>query len=225
MTENENPSGVRCGLADDDPLVRRTLKALLRPETGVEVVWTAADGQQAVEQCLSDPVDVLLTDISMPVLDGIATLEEVTASCPDTAVVMLTAFDTIDYVHRALNAGARGFLSKADPPEVIAAALRNAKAGEFVFSQSPTAVMVAAVVEQPGPVVHHRSDGGGQVSLTRREMDVLQLVARAQQNKQIARALGISAATVKTHLSTIMGKIGVSDRVGAAVWALEHGIR
>lgn len=238
---------VRVGIADDDAFVRQALSALLTPAMGLEIQWAVADGAQALAAATeaASPIDVLLLDMQMPVLDGLATLVEMRAQVPTLPVVMLTTFDAGEQIMAALERGARGYFVKDDDPALIAAGLRSVVSGGFAFSPTASAAVVSgflasgfpqtasAPVPTPtttrppttsAPAIAEPTRGPGGALLTERETAVLVLITQSLSNKQIAQRLNVSDATVKSHVSTIISKLGVADRVGAAVWAYRNGL-
>lgn len=198
-------------LADDHSLVRAGLAALLASAPGLRVVGEAADGAQAVELTDSLRPDVVLMDLSMPVMDGVAATREVMRRRPGAAVVVLTSFSDHERVTEALQAGAVGYLLKDCDPRDLVAAVRSAARGE-----SPLDPRVARVL-----LPHARPTSPAE-GLSGRELEVLLLVAKGLANKQVARSLGISERTVKAHLGRVFRQIGVADRTSAALWAREH---
>ncbi len=228
-------SPIRVGLADDDAFVRRALSVLLAAAPGIHVAWVATDGREALESInQQEPVDVVLLDMQMPNVDGLQVLEELSKAAEATrpVVVMLTTFGSTESVVEALKHGARGYFVKDDDPVLIAAGLRSAVAGAFAFSPTASKAFVEAL-QHLAPAGEPTDKGqtqmpglpvAGQTNLTGREEEVLRLMAQSLSNKQIARRLSISEATVKTHVSVVISKLGVPDRVGAAVWAYQHGL-
>jgi DNA-binding NarL/FixJ family response regulator len=198
-------------LADDHGLVRAGLAGLLRSTDDLEVVGEAADGEQAVALAMELRPDVILMDLSMPALDGVAATRRVTAELPDTHVVVLTSFSDRPRVDQALHAGAVGYVLKDCDPRDLLAAVRAAAQGH-----APIDPRVARAL-LPSPQPADPADG-----LSAREVEVLRLVARGMANKQIGRALGISESTVKVHVGNIFRRIGVADRTSAALWARDH---
>ena len=211
---------LRVLVADDQDLVRTGLAMILDAQPGIEVVAQAADGRQAVELARRHRPDVCLVDIRMPELNGI----EVTRALagPDVAeplaVVVITTFDLDEYVHEALRAGARGFLLKDAGPELLVQALQAAANGDALISPSITArllsVFAGTVITAPAQPIE---------PLTEREEEVLATVARGRTNAEIAAELHISLSTVKTHLASLMAKLGARNRVEIAMWAYETG--
>jgi len=204
---------IRLLIADDHAVVREGLERLVATFEGVELVGAAANGQEAVDRCRAAEPDVLLMDIEMPVLDGIAATRAIAAAQPDVAVVVLTSFSDRDQILQALDAGAVGYLLKDAEPDEIAKAVRAAARGEAPLDpRAGRALLSARVASSP-------LDG-----LSERERDVLRLVARGLPNKLIARELSISEKTVKTHLTSVFRTIGVTDRTQAALWAERNGL-
>ena len=204
---------IRLLIADDHAVVREGLQRLVATFEGVELVGAAANGQEAVDRCRAAEPDVLLMDIEMPVLDGIAATRAIAAAQPDVAVVVLTSFSDRDQILQALDAGAVGYLLKDAEPDEIAKAVRAAARGEAPLDpRAGRALLSARVASSP-------LDG-----LSERERDVLRLVAQGLPNKLIARELSISEKTVKTHLTSVFRTIGVTDRTQAALWAERNGL-
>ncbi|WP_148572866.1 response regulator [Nocardioides caldifontis] len=211
---------VRVVVADDQQLIRAGFVRLLEPEPDVEVVGEAADGRAAVELCRTARPDVVLMDIRMPVLDGIAATREVTAST-GARVVVLTTYDRDEYVFSALEAGASGFLLKDAPPEELVRAIHVVAAGESLLAPAVTTRLVGELVAARA---RHRDAERQLARLTPREREVLPLLARGLSNAEIAARLHLGETTVKTHVAAVLDKLGVRDRVQAVVFAYEAGI-
>ena len=204
---------IRLLIADDHAVVREGLERLVATFDGVELVGAAANGQEAVDRCRASEPDVVLMDIEMPVLDGIAATRAIAAAQPDVAVVVLTSFSDRDQILRALDAGAVGYLLKDAEPDEIAKAVRAAARGEVPLDpRAGRALLSARGASSP-------LDG-----LSEREREVLRLVAQGLPNKLIARELSISVKTVKTHLTSVFRTIGVTDRTQAALWAERNSL-
>jgi DNA-binding NarL/FixJ family response regulator len=212
---------VRVLLADDHALFRSGLRAVLDTQPDLECVGEAADGREAVRQIAALQPDVAVLDIRMPGLDGLTAAEAV-LDRPDvrTRVLVLTTYDHDEHVHRALRAGASGFLLKSLPPEELASAIRVAARGDAVIDPSVTRRLAhrlaSGLVAAAGPPELER--------LTARERQVLRLVAEARSNAEIALLLHVGEETVKTHVSRILSKLGLRDRIHAAVFAHRHGL-
>jgi len=209
-------------LVDDDALVRSALRLILGGDPAITVVGEACDGQEGVALVESLRPDVVLMDIRMPRLDGLAATERALALQPDLVVVVLTTFDTDDMVLSALRLGARGFLLKDTPPADLVAAVRAAAAGQPMLSPSVTGQLIAAVAAT-GP----RQDAEARArlaTLTEREHEVALAVASGQSNAEIAASLFMSVATVKSHVGRLFGKLGVENRVQVAICVHEAGL-
>jgi DNA-binding NarL/FixJ family response regulator len=215
-------------IADDQALVRAGFRLILKT-AGIEVVAEAADGEQAVAAVLEHRPDVVLMDIRMPHLDGIEATERILAAgaaAADTRIIILTTFDLDRYVYAALAAGASGFLLKDVTPEHLIAAVQLVRTGDALLAPSITRRLVEAYAPRLAAVGPNEArPGGGDLSaLTPRELEVLCLVARGMSNAEIAAALTLSEATVKTHVARILTKLGLRDRVQAVVLAYETGL-
>ncbi len=208
-------------IADDQGMVRAGFRSLLAAEPDLEVVGEAANGQEVMDVVRRLEPDVTLMDIRMPVLDGIAATRLLLADGARTRVLVLTTFDLDEYVFDALRAGASGFLLKDAPAEELAAAIRVVAAGDSLLAPGVTRRVIDAFVRRPAParVADTRLTG-----LTRREVEVLGLLARGLSNLDIAQRLFVSEATVKTHVSNVLAKLGLRDRVQAVIFAYEHGV-
>ena len=218
----EAGSGVRpisVLVADDQEIVRSGLTMILEAQQGIEVVGQAADGSEAVELARRQRPDVCLFDIRMPIVDGIEATRRLAGPgvADPMAVVVITTFDLDEYVYAALKAGARGFLLKDAGPELLTQAIRAAAGGDALIAPRVTARLLqrfadgAASTPPPEPID----------ALTEREEEILMTVARGRTNREIAEELHISLSTVKTHIASLMTKLGVRNRVEVAMWAYE----
>jgi DNA-binding NarL/FixJ family response regulator len=212
---------VRVLIVDDDDLMRAGLKSVLASDDSIQVVGEIGDGREAVESTREHRPDVVLMDIRMPGLDGIAATRDVLAATPNVKVVMLTTFEDDDYIFGALNAGASGFLLKRTRPEELIAAIHTIAAGDSLLSPSVTRRVIDRMAREPPVEVtsSRRLD-----SLTPREREVLELVARGLSNAEIAKALFVEESTVKSHVKRILMKLRLRDRVQAVIFAYESGV-
>ncbi|MFJ9772940.1 response regulator [Kitasatospora sp. NPDC101157] len=210
-------------IVDDQVLIRAGIAALVRATDGLEVAGEAAGGEEAVDLAAGCAPDVILMDIRLPGMSGIAALERIlaAASPPKPKVVMLTVYDLDQYVYAALRAGASGFLLKDTPPERLLAAIRQIADGELLFAPTVTRRLVEAFARQGEPLAGRPDTLEG---LTARERDVLHLVGRGLTNDQIAERLVVSIATVKTHVNRVMSKLALNSRAQAVVVAYESGL-
>lgn len=210
---------IRVLIADDQALVRGGFRAILSGQPDIEVVGEAGTGAQAVDLTLSSSPDVVLMDVRMPDLNGIDAARRITAAGQPCRVLMLTTFDLDEHVYDAFRAGATGFLLKTVSPENLVEAVRAAHAGEALLAPTITRRLVERFATAPRP-------GAGEqlARLTGRERDVLRLLGQGLSNNEIARQLFLSPGTVKTHVSRILAKYGLRDRVQAVVLAYETGL-
>jgi len=208
-------------LADDQALVRRGFRLILETEPGIEVVAEAEDGQQAIDAVRRHRPAVVLMDIQMPGLDGLeATRRILGQSGNQTRVLILTTFERDDYVFEALQIGASGFLLKTAPPEELLTAVRVVSRGEALLSPSVTRRVIQEVTRH-----QRRAPRSPDLDrLTQRELEVLRLLAEGRSNAEIAAQLYLSEATVKTHTSSILSKLGLRDRVQVVIFAYKQGI-
>ncbi len=200
-------------LVDDHPVVRTGLRGMFESDPGFSVVGEAADGAEGVARVVDLRPDVVLMDLQMPVVDGVEAIRRIRALPGPPPVLVLTTYDSDVQILRAIEAGAAGYLLKDSPRDTLFAAVRSAAAGG-----SPLAPTVAA------RLLGRMTAGGGGETLTLRELEVVRLVARGASNREIARDLRISEATVKTHLLKIFDKLGVADRTSAVTTAMERGL-
>jgi len=229
---------VRVVLADDQVLVRAGFRVILESEPGISVVGEAADGAAAVDAVLAHRPDVVCLDVQMPGVDGIEAARRIAALEHPPAVLVLTTFDNDDTLFQALDAGASGFLLKNASPEQLVDAVLTVAAGDALLAPDVTrrvisratagAPAVPTTVSAPGPA---RGATGSDVAepcvvpgLTERETEVLRLLGRGLSNAEIAGLLFVGDATVKTHVSNVLQKLQLRDRVQAVVWAYEHGV-
>jgi DNA-binding NarL/FixJ family response regulator len=211
---------IRILIADDQALVRGGFRSILEGQEDLEVVGEASDGAQAVDEAARLAPDVVLMDIRMPGLDGIEATRRIFSLGVATRVLVLTTFDIDEYVYEAMKAGASGFLLKTAPPRQLADAVRTVASGEALLAPSVTQRLIEQFVRRPPP----GSTAPGLEELTERERDVLQLLARARSNAEIAAELFVSEATVKSHVNRILRKLDLRDRAQAIVLAYETGL-
>jgi DNA-binding NarL/FixJ family response regulator len=212
---------IRVLVADDQALVRGGFRSILETQSDIDVVGEAADGQDTVEQSATSAPDVVLMDIRMPRLDGIAATAAILAAPSPPKVLILTTFDLDDYVYQALSAGASGFLLKSAPPRELADAIRTVASGDALLAPSITRRLIEDYVTRPPHVL---SRDVGFHRLTPREAEVTMLIARGLSNAEIAGRLYLSEPTVKTHVTRVLAKLNVRDRVQAVVLAYESGL-
>ena len=208
---------IRVLLADDQALVRGGFRLILDAEPDIEVVAEAADGGQAIDEALQARPDVVLMDIRMPALDGIQATRQLVPQLPATRVVMLTTFDLDDYIVDAFRAGASGFLLKTAPPAQLVAAVRTVHAGDALLAPASTRRLIEQSARPPGPAP-------ALDMLTPREHDVLRLLARGLTNAEIAQQLVVEPSTIKSHVASVLAKLGLRDRVQAVITAYETGL-
>ena len=213
-------ASIRLLIVDDDPIVREVLTSALGSETDIEVVAVVANGAEAVDVVHARTVDVVLMDVQMPVLDGVAATSRILALGGDTRVLLLTTFDDDSFLDGGLAAGASGFLLKTTPPGRIAEAIRTVRTGGKVLSPGPAGRVLDRYVRGQSPRVASTED----LDLSEREQEVLRLLCRARTNHQIARRLGLTQADVKADISSMMRKMGVSSRLDVVVEAHRRGL-
>jgi DNA-binding NarL/FixJ family response regulator len=209
---------IRVMVVDDHAVVREGLRTFLELQDGIEVVGEASDGQEAIERAERLRPDVVLMDLVMPKLDGVGAMRALRRTLPETRVIVLTSFAQDDRVLPAIQAGAAGYLLKNVEPSELARAVRAAHAGEAILDPVVAARLVE-VIASPSS-----SADGEPERLTRREREVLELIAKGFSNKRIAFELGIAEKTVKTHVGHLLAKLGVADRTQAAVYAVRAGL-
>ena len=210
---------IRVLIADDQELVRTGFRVILEAEEDIEVVAEAANGHEAVRQAALVRPEVVLMDIRMPELDGLAATEQIMRQSEPPTIVVLTTFDQNEYVYRAVRAGAAGFLLKDAPSSRLIAAVRAAATGDSLIEPSITQRLVERFAE-PAVAAGIPAE---LTPLTTRELDVLRLIGRGLSNAEIATEMVVAETTVKTHVARILGKLGVRDRVQAVVVAYETG--
>jgi DNA-binding NarL/FixJ family response regulator len=208
-------------IADDDHLMRAGLAELLTADPCIDIVGQASTGREAVERAGYLRPDVVLMDVRMPDLDGIAATRELSRTVPGTRVLMLTTFEQDDYIFGALRAGASGFLLKRTRPEELIAAVHTIASGEALLSPSITRRVIDRMAQQPTPDLADQQKLG---ALTPRERDVLDLLARGLSNREIAATLVVEDSTVRTHVKRILMKLDLRDRVQAVIYAYETGL-
>jgi DNA-binding NarL/FixJ family response regulator len=206
-------------LADDQGMVRAGLRSLLEADPGISVVGEAADGLAAIAEVRRSEPDIVLMDIRMPELDGLSATRQLIAERPSLRVLALTTFDLDEYVFEALRAGASGFLLKDAPAEELTDAIYVLARGDALLAPAVTRRIIEAFVAQPEPPEMPDLD-----ELSPREVEVLRLLAAGSTNAQIADALVVSDATVKTHVSNILTKLRLRDRIHAVIYAYESGV-
>ena len=210
---------IRVLVADDQSMVRAGFRMLLSDEQDIEVVAEASNGKEAVEKAARFDPTVVLMDIRMPELDGLEATRRILAADSDARVLVLTTFDLDEYVYEALRAGASGFVLKDDPPEQLIAAVRTVASGDALLSPAVTRRVIGAFTRMPRPAPPKELD-----DLSARERDVFRLIALGLSNAQIGQELFIGETTVKTHVTHILSKLGLHDRVQAVVLAYQTGL-
>ncbi|UYM05452.1 response regulator [Solicola gregarius] len=219
MTDDGGP--IRVLLVDDQDLIRAGFRMILSVEDDIEVIGEVADGREAIEATIRDEPDVVLMDVQMPGMDGIEATREIVARTCEPKVVILTTFDSDEYLFESLQAGASGFLLKNSDPDDLVSAIRSIADGYALLAPEVTQRVITRFARTPGQVVR---DADRMAELTERERDVLVLMARGLSNAEIAAELVLGEATVKTHVSRILMKLDVRDRVKAVVAAYESGL-
>lgn len=234
---------VRVLVVDDQQIIQQGLVTILKYQPGLEVVGTAANGQEALEQALRLRPDVVLMDVRMPVLDGVAATARLRRELPDCRVLMLTTFDDEEYVMEALRAGATGYLLKDIPGQELAQAIRAVQAGIYQLDPAAAGKLLANLSPtRPGPPSNPFSKAeaalssgsssnlpgglkpGKKTDLTERELQILRLIAAGATNREIAETLVITEGTVKNHISNILSRLNLRDRTNAAIYARENGL-
>jgi DNA-binding NarL/FixJ family response regulator len=208
-------------IADDDDLMRAGLAELLTADPAIEIVGQASTGREATEAARRLTPDVVLMDVRMPDLDGITATRELSRTVPSARVLIVTTFEQDDYIFSALRAGASGFLLKRTRPEELIAAVHTIAAGDSLLSPSVTRRVIDRMAQQPAPDL---ADRARLDTLTPRERDVLELIARGLSNREIAAALVVEESTIRTHVKRILMKLNLRDRVQAVILAYETGI-
>jgi DNA-binding NarL/FixJ family response regulator len=229
---------VRVLIVDDQQLMREGIASLLKIQDGLEIVGTAANGQEALEQAMSQQPDVILMDVRMPMLDGVAATEQIHRQLPDCKILMLTTFNDDAYVLEALQVGASGYLLKDLPARDLAQAIQAVHRGIYQLDPTVADHLKALLSRSQETREDSQTEGvpfvqvaGASVSnpfglaeLTERELEVLRLIAKGATNREIAEELVISEGTVKNHISNILGRLKVRDRTQAAIYARDHGL-
>ena len=212
---------VRVVLVDDQALIRTGFKMILESEDDIEVVGEASDGEQAISMTRSVRPDVVLMDVQMPTMDGLeATGRIVRDANVPSRIVILTTFERDDYIFEALRAGASGFLLKNAPSEELVHAVRVVAAGDALLAPSVTRKVIEGFIRRPA----HRSNEVELRRLTERETEILQLLATGKSNSELAAHLFVGEGTVKTHVSSVLTKLGLRDRMQAVIFAYESGL-
>jgi DNA-binding NarL/FixJ family response regulator len=210
---------IRVLVADDQALVRAGFRMLFSAEDDIEVVAEAGTGFEAIEKAERFDPDVVLMDIRMPELDGLAATRQILAADEDARVLILTTFDLDEYVYEALRVGASGFVLKDEPPEQLLAAIHTIAAGDALLSPTVTRRVIEQFTKIQRPDPPKELD-----ELTSRELEILRLIASGLSNAEIGQELFISETTVKTHVTHVLAKLGLRDRVQAVVLAYQTGI-
>ncbi len=212
---------IRVALVDDQALIRAGFKMILETEDDIEVVGEASDGEQAISMTRSVRPDVVLMDVQMPTMDGLEATGRIVrdASIP-SRIVILTTFERDDYVFEALRAGASGFLLKNAPSEELVHAVRVVAAGDALLAPSVTRKVIEGFIRRPAS----RSNEVELQRLTERETEILQLLATGKSNSELAAHLFVGEGTIKTHVSSVLTKLGLRDRMQAVIFAYESGL-
>jgi DNA-binding NarL/FixJ family response regulator len=210
---------IRLIIADDHPVVREGLSAILETQPDLDVLAEAADGLEAVKLVHELQPDVVLMDLQMPNMDGVEAIKKIKEEVPATEIVVLTTYDSDEYIFRGIEAGARGYLLKGASKDELLNAIRAASRGEALLPP-----VVAGKLVERFTQMAQRQPAQGDETLTERELEVLKLMAKGSRNKEIAHDLNITERTAKAHVSSILGKLGASDRTEAVTLALRKGL-
>lgn len=241
MEEHEQEQAIRVLVVDDQRLMRDGIASLLSLQEGIEVIGTASNGKEAVAQALAMQPHVILMDVRMPVMDGVAATAQVRRQLPSCRILMLTTFDDEQYVIKALQAGASGYLLKDIPASDLAKAVHAVHKGIYQLDPSVAGKVFASLTTPQNtdtsysriatshvPMEKTGSTGSSHQNktsdLTSREIEVLRLIAKGATNREIAEKLVISEGTVKNHISNILSHLGLRDRTQAAIYARENGL-
>lgn len=228
MTDIHNAPAVRVLVVDDQQLMRDGLASLLSIQEGIEVIGVASNGQEAIEQALALRPDVILMDVRMPVMDGVAATAQVRRQSPDCQIIMLTTFDDDAYVIEALRAGANGYLLKDLPAQRLAQAIHAVHNRIYQFDPAVASRLIASATAAKSQEARHQPAAStiplNNAGLTEREIGVLRLIAQGATNREIAEQLVISEGTVKNHISNILSRLALRDRTQAAIFARENGL-
>jgi DNA-binding NarL/FixJ family response regulator len=220
MTDPIGDPRIRVAIADDQELIRSAVSAMIEAHDDLDLVLEASDGAELLDSLRAHRIDVVLMDIRMPRLDGIAATERLIAAHPATRVLVLTTYDLDEYVFAAIRAGASGFLTKDASSDELAAAIREVHAGDAVIAPRATASLIDFVARVPEP-----PDTEALLArFTPRERDVLMALLTGASNDVIGERLHLTGNTVKTHLKSILGKLALPDRVHVVIWGFEHGL-
>lgn len=211
-------------IVDDQRLVRDGVASLLDIQEGITVLGMAVDGRQAIELAEAKKPDVVLMDVRMPVMDGIAATRHIKRRLPDCQVLMLTTFDDDEYIIHSLQAGASGYLLKDIPADDLAQAVRLVDAGIYQLAPAAAGKLVGKLGEHEQADRLAKAQDDAIDELTDRELEVLRLIATGATNREIARDLVVSEGTVKNHVSSILNRLDLRDRVQAAIFAYEQGL-
>ena len=214
---------IRVLIVDDQAIVRQGLRSMLEPEPDIEVVAEAEDGQQALELVNRHAPDVVLMDVRMPTMDGLTALERIKNLAPQTSVIMATLYDNPEYLFRAISAGASGYILKDARREDVIRSVRAIREGGAIIACSLMPQLLQRVAETVRPLSEESLHDPIE-ELSKRELEVLQLIAEGCTNQDIADRLILSPTTIKTHVQNILRKLDVSDRTQAAVYAVRRGL-
>lgn len=215
-------SAIRVLVADDQRLIREGIASLLRIQDGIHVVGTATDGQEAVEKALALSPEVVLMDVRMPVMDGVQATAMICSQLSTCQVLMLSTFDDEEYIVKALQAGAKGYLLKDIPPGDLAQAIRLAHAGIYQLDPAVAGKLVGALTRTETTAASRTEPDAAASLLTEREVEVLRFIALGATNREIAMQLMVSEGTIKNHISNILNRLDLRDRTQAALYARDH---
>ena len=211
-------------VVDDHTVVREGLRTMLTSDPEIKVIGEAGTGEEAIDKTIQLKPDVVLTDIRMPGMSGIEITQRIKSVRPSTAVIILTVYDNETYLLEALRAGAVGYLAKDTPRELLCQAVKIVVEGGTTIRSSLLRQAIQRLLRTPRQPVEETANSGLKERFTVRELDVLRLVANGYTNREIAKTLNLAEVTVKKYVQTIIGKLGVSDRTNAAIFAVQMGV-